>query len=648
MTIRAKGYLGGEREGRAVLYRSGMYPQGAVGPVHFQWMAPPPNCLSASPIYSLDKEPEEQNILPSEECTSRKSKLWIWCHPASKDEVFDVLQNSVMLFSNQRPVSGREVSVVRRNLVRFRLIGPRSHAVLMETLKPRFTEKERKDSMHGDGCCGMDCDECDEDEVERETKVSSPEKWWLEGDVEENIVNQSRIIEEMTHGINKTSEPLRFARGSVISMCVQDPRLYTPSKKTDMVSLHYPIKKKHLVMKGVNTLVDDTEAAEPPKSKEMFHQLFNGASASSGRLECPSLPAGISYSPLWNHSVTAKVTKSLISCDIINKIRSENVLRQEVLSLGEHAPCIPVILVHQPLQQPMGDMITRDYIGGGWDLILPPEWAMPFWISLIYRGARVCGTRELAKVSLESKTLHFPEDYPDTSSGEKISQDQKTKLENHFMRRPPQNRLNYGKLVIPTPFHCPWESLAKFWWNKKKKCGADTEDIIMDGMPKKRIKLEDSEDGNLSVTSSIDSSGTADASCVYVLRCRNSLKVLRNCVSSALSLRSQKERSDFTMQQILLNHDICSLLKKHQGALVAVRLEISRFGSLQPLNSLSLPAMSDLQQLLPGKACQYSGPDEEINGRGMALVDRGTVVVGITSLARKEVKKLHARKKKGT
>jgi len=29
--------------------------------------------------------------------------------------------------------------------------------------------------------------------------------------------------------------------------------------------------------------------------------------------------------------------------------------------------------------------------GGGWDMVLPAEWAMPFWRALIYAGARPLG-----------------------------------------------------------------------------------------------------------------------------------------------------------------------------------------------------------------------------------------------------------------
>ena len=33
-------------------------------------------------------------------------------------------------------------------------------------------------------------------------------------------------------------------------------------------------------------------------------------------------------------------------------------------------------------------------MGTGWDLILPANWGMAFWLALVYNGARVGGLRE--------------------------------------------------------------------------------------------------------------------------------------------------------------------------------------------------------------------------------------------------------------
>lgn len=45
---------------------------------------------------------------------------------------------------------------------------------------------------------------------------------------------------------------------------------------------------------------------------------------------------------------------------------------------------IPLLLI----QHPGG--LSRGY-GSGWDLVLPKNWGMAFWMSCIYAGAKVIG-----------------------------------------------------------------------------------------------------------------------------------------------------------------------------------------------------------------------------------------------------------------
>jgi ribonuclease P/MRP protein subunit POP1 len=57
---------------------------------------------------------------------------------------------------------------------------------------------------------------------------------------------------------------------------------------------------------------------------------------------------------------------------------------------------IPVILI----QRPGVRQGTRINYGCGWDIILPPNWSMAFWLACIYRGARAAGVRELQSLAL--------------------------------------------------------------------------------------------------------------------------------------------------------------------------------------------------------------------------------------------------------
>ena len=660
--MKAKAYLKGEREGRAYFYKSGMYPHGAISHVQFQWMSPTPaqcgSFKSNKPVASAESQEEISKLMTESVGHRNTCKLWIWCHPAAKNEVFAELQKCVKNFNIQNSGSDQEVTVVHRDLVRFRLIGPRSHALLVETLKPMFEDRlfsrRRSSSLcEGFGCTDGDCGGDDSDDNEDED-IPPADKWWLDESCKDGMADHIHLFSEAYRSIVKASEPLEFPRGSVISVCVEDPRLYIPSKKTDMVSSHYPPKKKQKLMKTAHDLAElDTEREDSPSSigssRSVSTQLENSYSSASDKSAVTTfqqLPPGIAYSPLWDASVSARVSKGFISCEKLNKMRSSRALRSEYLDLGDLAPCIPVVLVQQPLQLTPSSLSARDYMGAGWDLIIPPQWAMAFWVSLVYRGARACGMRELAKVSLESLTPHFPQDYPDTASGQLCYLEQKEMLEAKFMKKPPQNRLNYGKLVVPTPFHFPWESLVNFWTEQGKHSGGGCYEV-----PQKKMKLEKLDSGGHNPVE-LNEWSDRDIQLPYVLRCRHSLKSLQQAISSALASRKQRARSasnvsHAVLKETILKYGVDGILQQHRGALVAVRLEISRSGNLQALNSLSLPTVSDLRLLLPSNGRTYSGPVEEINPHGMTIVENGKVEVGISSLSRKEIKELKSRRKKG-
>ncbi|KAJ3083856.1 hypothetical protein HDU99_005421 [Rhizoclosmatium hyalinum] len=103
MSVGAKRYLDGSRQGSTFVHKRGEFPNGSVAPVTFFWIS---NC------------PDEEKV------------LWVWVHPAAGKELQEVLQESV----NSANVSV-SVTSLKSQLSRFELTGPRSHAILQETLK---------------------------------------------------------------------------------------------------------------------------------------------------------------------------------------------------------------------------------------------------------------------------------------------------------------------------------------------------------------------------------------------------------------------------------------------------------------------------------------------------------------------------------
>ena len=62
---------------------------------------------------------------------------------------------------------------------------------------------------------------------------------------------------------------------------------------------------------------------------------------------------------------------------------------------------------------------------------MPAGWALPFWLGLVFRGARAGGLREISSVEFETNSEHlFP---PDTEAGFRESECNERKLtEKHF------------------------------------------------------------------------------------------------------------------------------------------------------------------------------------------------------------------------
>lgn len=124
--------------------------------------------------------------------------------------------------------------------------------------------------------------------------------------------------------------------------------------------------------------------------------------------------------------------------------------------LGDSESRVPLLLIHKPVS-------ALDNYGSGWDLIVPAGWAMPFHIAMVYRGARVCGLRELENSDFEMSVSNFPLMFPDTAAGRVEAENQREELDRKHKRKPPAKRVNLRKLGIRFP-HCnPWTTLTCDW-----------------------------------------------------------------------------------------------------------------------------------------------------------------------------------------
>ncbi|KFZ61506.1 Ribonucleases P/MRP protein subunit POP1, partial [Antrostomus carolinensis] len=596
--------LSGRFEGSLNLYRADCYPEGMLGPVTFIW------------------KPRDG---------SEKRQLWIWMHPALKQDILRELKaifqcsepeeiyipepvttsiqeekqiDVVLSLGKKRRKEDKEgekavpvkkiigdgtrdpfqsyswisqttgivISDKTMEILRYRLIGPLSHSVLTETLKAASLQTEMVDS---------------------ETELNN---WWVENckDSEKVSLHQRQsAIFELLEGISSPSEMLP---GTILGLTVGDPRVNLPKKKTKAM----PDFEKY-------------------QDNDKVRQLY---------LE--GVPVDCAHSFIWDQDICKNVTENKISEQDLNHMRAQLLIPGSHLDLGPCESKIPILLVQQP-----GKMAGEDRPGwgSGWDIYLPKGWGMAFWIPFIYRGVRVGGLQEALKHSEYQRIPHTPNDFPDCQAGKKYSY-----LLDLSFRRPPAKRANYVKLGTLSPFICPWGQLTKNWEGRMKASGEfvhpsspHPECCTTEGHsfcePKAEVVKEASpETGEVEETMGITSSesvlktdgvkGTQDfdergetmTSDFIVLRSEKLLmQIAAWCYPTAG--KDRRVRLISRLGQKEMTKDVfLPILMSYPRALVWVNLSLLRKGNPELHAMICIPTEDDLLHL--GKDKLFCGPQE--------------------------------------
>ncbi|XP_040354862.2 ribonucleases P/MRP protein subunit POP1 [Ixodes scapularis] len=213
-------------------------------------------------------------------------------------------------------------------------------------------------------------------------------------------------------------------RGCILGQTVRDPRVLLPDRKTKVTGDGGPVvdvrKSGHV---GV---------ASPPPASASDSAIWDPASRDE---------ASLNKMPEWK----------------LNQLRSRNPIPGAPLDIGEEESRIPILLVRKE-----GSRSNLGF-GSGWDVVLPSHWARPFWIALVYRGARAAGLRELRSLSLETGYPCFPFDHPDTRATQEYEEANRRELMAKHLRYPPDKRPSFQKLGVPCPFFFPWKELVHQW-----------------------------------------------------------------------------------------------------------------------------------------------------------------------------------------
>lgn len=183
LTVNARAFKNGTREGSAIFYHKDSYPFKATGEVKFMW------------------KPEQKE--------TPNRQLWLWIHAAFYSELVNCL---VELFNLQKMESnntgnpcyhgtnGVKMTELKHSLNRFRLTGPLSHSVVKKSLK--FVSDENK----------------------------SP---WLTEYLQ--LPENKQVFNEQTsfwNALENISTSSQLSPYLIMNLIVNDPRYNLPSKRT--------------------------------------------------------------------------------------------------------------------------------------------------------------------------------------------------------------------------------------------------------------------------------------------------------------------------------------------------------------------------------------------------------------------------------
>ncbi|XP_052256914.1 ribonucleases P/MRP protein subunit POP1-like isoform X2 [Dreissena polymorpha] len=592
-TFAAISCLQGTREGQTVLYHYDSYPWDAIGPVSFMWKP-------SEPIREkyANEATSEPRAAGDGSRPANQRQLWIWCHPACFDEVWSEIlkcfqlvergsldktsvENTHVNAENNKTDESKKDQIVEASevtgnvssaikdkfntdiiaindksnvqllslhgsILKFRMTGPESVAVLKETLQPINVPQDSEKST----------------------------KWWASYYQDRTNMTNYKAQCDFLETLSQCTSPSELPPHSIVAMTTRDPRMTRPERRTKVVTSETNINS---------------------------NQAMNRAPIS----------VGMSTSPLWCEEVRQRVLAEKRTDHQIHDLKADQLVRGQPLDLGGEESAVPVIVIQRPGP-------TKSNTGcqqlSGFDLLLPKGWAMPFWLALVYRGARCGGLSERESQAFEGRQLLFPNAYPDTGAGKACMVEKEKGLVEKYNRIPPAKRPNYTKLNVPSPFRCPWELLLRDWCERSNKIvevnmGNDMGKNNGDNT-KHRCEMSDKnvEDklANDMGKNDVDNSNRDVSAKIFVLR---SLKTL--CQLQALSdpehgvlKRNKKGEVDLDKNALLEK----TLVAELNQSLVPVVLMMIQKGSPQEFGHICIPSQLDITQLEKDRA--YGGPLE--------------------------------------
>ncbi|KAK3842323.1 MAG: NUC188 domain-containing protein [Linnemannia gamsii] len=209
-------------------------------------------------------------------------------------------------------------------------------------------------------------------------------------------------------------------------------------------------------------LVEDPRLTFPHKAEARPASLPTQESKKAQEI-ITKWPEIVARSGIWDTEGRELLLRTMTSESNLNERRAHNLVPGTKLIPTEADSKVPVLLI----QREGKPQIQRASGGGsnefecGWTMVLPKGWAMPFWKSMVFAGARSGGLRERRSFHFETHQSCFPYDFPNTSAYIAYAEDTKKAGEEKYGHIPAAKRFNYAKMGVEDPFGAAWVKALK-------------------------------------------------------------------------------------------------------------------------------------------------------------------------------------------
>ncbi|XP_011269852.2 ribonucleases P/MRP protein subunit POP1-like isoform X3 [Camponotus floridanus] len=340
----------------------------------------------------------------------------------------------------------------------------------------------------------------------------------------------------------------RFRLSRLEAVTVLTEALHVPSvTELDLDLENYPMREEQdssLNDEKLDTTSTDPRFYLPPRKTE------TEIPSSAENLRC-QLPTDLSRSPIWDAQIRHIVSNSCVSTNTIDKFMDAASISDPHFNKDAVAK-IPILLIQKPTEASLG-------LNYRIDIIIPSRWAMAFWIALITQSPLVGGLRQTKLIIFESLGTYVPDiNDPDTPAYMRGASKRKKILTNKYFSHSPNQRVNFIKFGIRSPFFCDWKNLTKGW--------SDVKDF-------------------------------------YVLRHFRLLAYLRNEIESN---KRKNARSKSTVQESEFDFQ---KFDKYKNCLVRVGLSMVSEGTPKEFAIICMPKRKDLRRFQNNK--NYDGPVEK-------------------------------------